>query len=177
MWDYRGAVRTEQALRELITNVAAIDDTDAGQLAEGRADEILGVIVHNRESAGRIMLAMASFIVYTWIEEPGGPTVDVAIDTLTSAGDTLPGFRELLQAFADAYRGGEKLNAEAIALSGEITLDPMNAAMILWAMTFYLGFAAPKDETERLSFIDGFVVSSIRQEFVRDVELEAPPEA
>lgn len=168
------------ALRQLLHNLAsATDETEHGQAAQDNADEILAVLIHNREAAGRIMLALGSLIAYSWLEHDDNVDIHEAANTLAQppdAGEPLPQFANLLIALADANQTGQPINTIAVLLSAQITLDITNTSIILWIMGTYLMVAAPTDPTERDRFIEAFVASSLRQEIIFDDELSpAPP--
>lgn len=168
-------MRTPEALRQLLTHLAAVADDEAGQRAEDQADDILAHIIANRSSAGRIMLALASFLVHTWTEEEPGVSPAQAIEILTTGGEPIDGFKEFLEAAVAAHLAGERLNDRSIFLAAKITLAPVDASIVLWVMATYLASAAPQGKDQFAEFVDAFVASCVRQELILDDELTAPP--
>lgn len=172
-------MRVSEAFIELLTSLAvAGDETPASAAAGDRADDLLAVFIHNPEVAARTMLALASFIVYGWSEHASKVDQHRAAATLATPpdrGNPVPYFTDFLHAMIDAYEAGEKLNEPAIQLAGKITHNPTDTSLVLWVLSVYLVNAAPKDPEGRKQLIENLVASSVRQQFLFDVELKVPP--
>lgn len=153
---------TTDALRQLITLLAIADD-DAPELSE--ADKVLAAIVLDREAAGRMMLAIASFVIYILINEVDDPDPEAAIDTITGVGDEVPYLRDFLRTMLDAARNNEKINERAIRLSAIITATPEHCGIALWILGTYLSIVSNNSEHPQ-STINEFVDSCVRQQFI-----------
>jgi hypothetical protein len=158
-------MRCDDALRQLLTHLVAVDDTDTGQQAVDEADEILALISADREASGAIMLAMGSFLVYSLLEEPDVPP-DRAIETLTTIGVPIAYLREFLDAFLVAYAAGEHVNQQAILIAAQITMSRDDTALVLWVLGSYLAFACRRGPDTPEHFIGEFVASCIRQDLI-----------
>lgn len=163
------------AIREILTNLARVDETTVeGRLAEQQADNILAVVAHNREPAGRTLIAMGSFAAFAWVKEPGRRiTPEEAINALDLK-PPVPHFREFLEACVKGWRNDQRYTVQAAITSANITLNPTDTALALWILATYIATVAPKTDTD--TFFDDFIASSLRQEIIFDVDLERPPE-
>lgn len=172
-------MRVSEAFTELLTNLAvAGDGSETSAAASDRADDLLAVFIHNPEVAARAMLALASFIVYGWSEHASTMDQHRAAATLATPpdrGNPVPYFTDFLHAMIDAYEAGEKLNEPAIRLAGKITANPVDASLVLWVLSVYVVSAGPSDPENRKLLIYGLMASSVRQEFLFDVDLKLPP--
>lgn len=159
-------MRCDDALRQLLTHLAAVDDTDAGQQAADEADEILALITADREASGAIMLAMGSLLVYSLVEDSDKVPPERAIETLTTIGDPIDHLQEFLHAFLVAYAGGANVNQQAILLAAQITLSRDDTAIVLWMLATYLVFGCRRGPDTPEQFIGEFVASCIRQDLI-----------
>lgn len=174
MWDYRVAMLVSEGLTELLVNLAAGgEDTDASRAAEDRADEIIALFVNNLEQAGRVMLGLTSFIVFSWGEHADkiDPHRAASIVASPPEGEPVPFFVDFLHAMIDAAEAGEKVRERAIRLLGKITESEEHTGLCLWVLATYLVTVAPEDPEGKRATIDTFVASMRRQEFFFDVEL------
>lgn len=159
-----------EALRQLFDNLAAVGEDEAGQEAEARADELLGLIIDDRGTSRQFLIAMGSFVVYSFVAQPEVMNPTDAIKALTSLGDPITNFDRLLQALHRALLGGQKVNRDAGRLSRQIAHRPDDAAIILWVLANYLVVTA-RNGGDLAGFIDTFIASSVRQGLIQESHL------
>lgn len=157
-------MRCDDALRQLLTClVAADEDTEAGRRAMDRADDVLAAFIVDREAAGRTMLAMASVAMYAAVD---GGAVEETVTILTSSGDPIDHFEELLEATAAAIRTGGHINERAIRLSGQISRSREDTSLVLWVLGVYLAAACNRADDEPEHFIGEFIAACLRQDLI-----------
>lgn len=159
------------ALRQLLTHLVALAFDPPNDAAEYAADELLADITTDREQTGRIMLAMASLIVFQFHETHPNP--ETAIETLTTIGDPIPNLHEFLAAMLDACRHGDKISVRAVLLTEQITRSREDAGISLWILATYLalGLAEAGEPDAAEHAINAFVDSCVRQELIDATEL------
>lgn len=157
-------MRSDEALRQLLVHLAAQAANPPNEPAEHAADEILAAVAADPVIAGRMILAIASLVIFDLHESHSDS--EAALEIFLGAGGVIPNFRELLFAMLDARRHGEQLNAEAIRLCATITAERDDAALVLWAVASYLAIGCNRGPEPPAEVIDAFVESCVRQELI-----------
>lgn len=170
-------MRSHEACRQLLKALAVAQIAGSDE-AEEEGDRCTEIVINDRETAGRLIEALASFIIYSFHDRPEPLDAEQAIELLAAPiPDDMKLLRPYMHTMLGAFRAGEKANETTARTVALITFNPIETAFIIWTLAAFviLGFSRVEGQEgvssldEALAGIDDFMEASVRQGFIDDI--------